>query len=282
MDDLTMCLFVGATLAFAGCGAAKTGAPILHDMATTLEADSAFARDMAASALSDFATPPTGDAASASPDLAIASPSCVPDPMTDGQPCGNGCPVGSGTIPVNDQALGCKCWYSCTPMQNTCPCGRRCDALYSPTDGGLKPNGMGACIPANGGGERCGTDGKMKPYGSGGCQEGALCVNEDQAGKFSYCMYSCAKQADCPVGTTCLPLQNGSDACIINDAEMNGKALGAACMNGDLCALADECDGAICRKQCDGPKDITTCTGGTKCIALTDVANQKIAAWVCK
>lgn len=280
-------VLVAVGVAAAGCGGVKmTGhgdmamAPASTDMAGVV-ADLAMTMNPGddAAVIGDAAAP--GADAAPSPDLAMGA-TCLPDPMTDGQPCGNGCPIGSGTIPVNDQALGCKCWYSCTPMQNTCPCGRRCEALYSATDMGLKPNGMGACIPANGGGERCGLDGNKKPYGYGGCQEGALCVNEDQGGKFAYCMYSCAKQADCPTGTTCLGLQNGGDACILNNSEMMAKAEGAACVNGDICAIASLCDGKICQKQCDGPKDVTTCGGGKKCIAMADMNNQKIAAWVCK
>jgi hypothetical protein len=249
-----------AALAVAGCGGGKSGG------------DLGGPQDMAAA---------PGDFAHSGGDLG-APGSCLPDPMTDGQGCGNGCPVGSGTIPVNDQILGCKCWYSCTPMQNTCPCGRRCEALYTQTDMGLVANGMGACIPANGGGERCGLDANKKPYGTGQCQEGTLCVNEDNAGKISYCMYECAKQADCPVGTTCLPLQmGGKNVCAINNSTM-GKAVGAACMNGDLCAVNAECDGTTCRAQCNGPSDTTTCTGGAKCVAFTDPANKKVTAWVCK
>ncbi len=204
---------------------------------------------------------------------------CLTNPMTDGQACSGACP--QGTAAVGNP--GCNCWYACDPARPDCPCGRRCEALYVTGAGGdLVPTGGGACVPANGPGERCGRDGAGNPYGTGQCQQGTLCVNEDQAGANAYCMYECGAQRDCPVGTMCLPLQDGgTSVCAIDDSPM-GKAAGTACSHGDLCAVAAECDGTTCRPQCDGPNDTTTCTGGGKCTALTDPANMRTAAWICR
>ncbi len=207
---------------------------------------------------------------------------CQPDPMTDSQPCGNGCPANSGTIPVQDQSGMCHCYYTCTPNQpNSCPCGRRCQGLCTPVDGGCVDNGQGACLHANGAGERCGSDMNGKPFGYGLCQDGTLCVNEGMT-KDAYCMYKCTKQSDCPSGTTCLGLNTNppSNACILNSSEM-GTAIGMSCMPADLCAIASLCAGGTCTQQCNGPMDTTTC-GNKMCKAIVDQNNMKIAGYVCQ
>jgi len=213
-------------------------------------------------------------------DMAGNGMMCQPDPMMDGQSCANGCPVGSGTIPVQDQTGACHCWYTCTPnLANSCPCGRFCATLYTITDGGMMPNGMGACLHGNLPGERCGAVNGMPIYGYGDCEDGTLCVNEGMS-NFAYCSYKCAKQADCPAGTTCLQLQKGGNACVLNSSE-TGAAIGMMCMPSDLCALHSLCSGGVCTAQCNGAKDTTTCMGKT-CTAVVDMSNMKTAGYVCK
>jgi hypothetical protein len=118
------------------------------------------------------------------------------------------------------------------------------------------------------------------PYGYGQCQDGTLCVSEDQAGAYRYCMYKCAQPSDCPAGSSCLPLTMGGNVCAINTNPM-APAVGKPCMNG-LCATAAVCDNGNCVAECNGPSDATTCTGGTKCVPQTDPSNGKIADYECK
>jgi hypothetical protein len=94
-------------------------------------------------------------------------------------------------------------------------------------------------------------------------------------------MWRCTKQAECPKGTTCVPLQQGGNVCAIDNTEMNGKAVGAMCSNMALCGVPLACDGT-CRQQCNGPWDQTTCKAPQKCQSLHDLAANKTWAWVCK
>ena len=196
----------------------------------------------------------------------------------DGQICSMGCPAGA--LEVQDQTGVCHCWDPC-PVgdSSSCPCGRSCRKLTFAGDAGAPPTG--ACIPANGPGERCGADANNKPYGNGSCLDTTLCVSVDSAGMFGYCDYLCTGASDCPAGTQCSPLSmGGMKVCVAAEAPM-GKAAGAACKVGDVCVPQSACDGATCKPQCNGPGDTTTCTGGTSCKPVSDPTSSKIAYYVC-
>jgi hypothetical protein len=188
---------------------------------------------------------------------------------------------------VNGQ---CTCFAECTAgAQGQCYCGRFCDQLCTPGDGGCVPNGKAACITANGPGERCGRDSANKSYGKYFCQEGTICTFEDA--DHGYCLYRCNSQADCPELTTCVSLLGTPDGgvptmvCAQNNTGMNGIALGAACNMSDFCVTAAVCAAGKCTAQCDGPaSDFPTgagCSAGT-CTAIVDPGNMKIAAYVCQ
>lgn len=216
-------------------------------------------------------------------DLSMPPNMCQPDPGMDGMQCiNNGCP--QGLIAVGDQGGVCHCWYTCTPDQaNSCPCGRNCNKLFMQTDAGMVPSPTGACLHANGAGERCGQDANKMPFNYGNCQDGTLCVNEDQAGMYAFCMYKCTnKPGDCPAETTCLSLQNGGSVCAIQSSDQTTMKLGDACTSGDVCPVDSLCD-TTCKQGCNGPWDKTTCMNNTTCQAIADPkTNNKIAGYVCK
>jgi hypothetical protein len=196
--------------------------------------------------------------------------------MDDGLSCGTGC--GAGLQPVNVSGA-CKCFHACDPAQpQGCPCVRRCATLVS-GDGGVIG---GACLAANGPGLRCGLDPMGKPYGQGGCAQGLSCVNEDNAGMFRYCAYNCMAPSDCPTGTSCVSLVDGSGAtvghaCALDSGDTGTKGVGEACGSAaDVCKTGLLCE-TTCRTQCDGPG--AACTTGT-CSALSD--GNKILGYVCQ
>jgi hypothetical protein len=205
---------------------------------------------------------------------------CLPDPMTDGQTCGNGCSGGTRGVNFNGS---CKCWYNCTPkMVNSCPCGRTCASLCTPTDAGCIDTGEGACLPANGAAERCGNNPQNMPWHFGACQDGTRCVNSDMNGTYAYCLYSCTKSTDCPAGTSCLPLQGGGNVCGLPSAP-GSPAAGMMCDGNGLCAPGVVCDKMnMCIAQCDGPWDMTNCANGTTCKPIVDPKNMKIFAYTCQ
>jgi hypothetical protein len=216
-------------------------------------------------------------------DMSMPAAMCQPDPMMDGMQCiNNGCP--QGLIAVGDQNGTCHCWYTCTPdVPNSCPCGRNCNKLFMMTDAGNVPSPTGACLHANGAGERCGEDANKMPFHYGNCQDGTLCVNEDQAGMYAFCMYKCTnKPGDCPAETTCLGLQMGGSVCAIQSSDQTNLKLGDACTAQDVCPVNSLCDGT-CKPGCNGPWDKTTCMNNTTCTAISDPkTNDKIAGYVCK
>jgi hypothetical protein len=209
--------------------------------------------------------------------LDLAAPTaCAPvDPMDDGQVCGTGC--AAGLVPVSS-AGGCRCFHVCDPARPTaCPCPRRCAALSS-SDGGAAG---GACLPANGPGERCGLDPAGMPYGAGGCAQGTTCVNEDAAGLYRYCVYDCAQPTDCPKQTSCLELKDGAGAvighaCALNSSDNGNRSLGQPCSGADVCPAGALCD-TTCRPQCDAPSG--ACGAGS-CTALVD--GSRTVGYVCK
>jgi hypothetical protein len=209
---------------------------------------------------------PTGDA---------GAMGCNATP-NDGQLCSVGCPTGA--LEVQDQSGVCHCWDPCPVGDSSaCPCGRSCRTLVFPGDAGAPSTG--ACIPANGPGERCGLNAQQMPFGDGNCLDTTLCVSVDTAGMYGYCSLFCMGASDCPLGTQCSALTTGTQKVCIADEGSSGKALGAACMLGDLCVPQTACDGATCKPQCNGTFDTTTCTGATKCNAVTN--GGKIAYYVC-
>src|SRR5579859_1747305 len=200
------------------------------------------------------------------PDLAVSFDLTVPtacaptDPMSDGQPCGNSCP--GGQIGVGAGAA-CQCWQMCDPATpQQCACDRRCAPL---TRGDMGVVG-GACLVANGPGERCGQSGGTG-LNAAGCAQNLQCVNADNALMFRYCNYDCTHGEPCPAQTTCTQLTGvATKACIYNSA-MGGKAAGAACVPTDQCDQGLLCAGGTCKPQCDRPG--ATCATGT-CTAFTD------------
>jgi hypothetical protein len=195
---------------------------------------------------------------------------CNPvDPMSDGQACGAGCP--SGTVGVGS-AADCKCWLACDPATPTqCPCDRRCAPL---TRGDLGVVG-GACLIANGPGERCGQMGVTGPSAEG-CAQSLLCVNADDPGMFRYCVYDCTGNLACPAQTMCLQLTGvATEACVYNSVT-GGLAAGTACMSSSACAVGLLCDGT-CKPQCD--RVGAACASGT-CTALSD--GNRTVGYVCK
>jgi hypothetical protein len=201
---------------------------------------------------------------------------CAPvDPMDDGQPCGTGCPAGQRPVAAIDGA--CHCFHACDPAQPTaCPCARRCATLNN-ADGGLAG---GACVLANGPGQRCGLDPTGKPYGNGGCAQGTECVNEDAAGRYRYCAYDCSRASDCPMYTACLALSSSGAplgmACALDSSDNGTRNIGDACSAVDVCKPGALCDGT-CKPQCDGPS--ASCPSGT-CTALVD--GTRTVGYLCK
>jgi hypothetical protein len=223
-------------------------------------------------------TPSSTDMAISLPDLTMATGDmtvptmCNPvDPMTDGQACGMaGCPA--GTIGVGSGA-SCKCWQKCDPSTPTqCSCNRRCAQLVQ-GDAGVVG---GACLVANGPGERCGqanTTGKNAE----GCAQGLICVNADTAGDFRYCVYDCTGNAACPIQTACLQLTGvTTQACAYISIDNSTLAPGDACTANQSCDTGYLCDGT-CKPQCD--RVGATCASGT-CTALSDGA--RTVGYVCK
>jgi hypothetical protein len=216
----------------------------------------------------------------AMPDFSLAPTKCSPtDTLNDGATCGasNTCPSGQQAVIIGGT---CKCFTGCDPTQpTTCPCDRACSMLSFP-DGG---SGNGACLPANGPGERCFTNASGVPYGHGFCQQGYDCTPIDQAKMFRYCLYQCSGSSGvCPQQTECDVLQ-GLNAYVCNPIhDTMSKALGAACTPAtDSCVFGALCDptSMTCKTQCDGPN--ATCASGTTCQAVTDPA-MRIAGYVCK
>jgi hypothetical protein len=217
------------------------------------------------------------------PDMAKPAAKCNPmDTLGDGKPCGANAACPGGQTPVTIKGA-CVCLTNCDPShQAQCPCDRFCSTV-----GAIVPDGGtlgGACLPANGPGERCGNDPAGNPYGNGICEQGTACFSSDTGGLSQgtqrYCFYICFGQnSTCPQQTAC-DTQMGSmpfNACDIQHQPM-GKALGAACTIGtDVCALGGVCDGTTCKPQCDGPKG--TCASGT-CTAVND--GMRIVGYVCK
>jgi hypothetical protein len=207
-------------------------------------------------------------------DLAVAgdlsAPSaCNPvDPMSDGQACGTGCAAGTFGVTVSS---GCHCFQKCDPLYpTTCPCDRRCATLVS-GDAGVVG---GACLKANGPGERCGQSG-VSGDNALGCAQGLYCVNADDAAMFRYCVYDCAT-ASCPIQTSCLTLVGGAGKACAFDSVTGGLAPGATCQPNDSCQTGYLCDGT-CKPQCD--RAGATCATGT-CTALSDGA--RVVGYVCK
>jgi hypothetical protein len=243
--------------------------------------------DLSMSIGADLSTPAGSEGGPGPADLAMQT-SCTTDPGDDGQACGNGCPSGSNEIGFTDQTGMCHCWKQCDPNgANTCYCGHVCQPVYAPAgDGGFQIVGAG-CVPTNGPGERCGVDANQKLYGWGICPPSTFCITQGTGPGDSFCEYKCNDQSDCPGGTTCIPVHNGSgmnigNACLLNMAstQNGGKATGATCTATDYCVTGDMCDGT-CKAVCGGPWD-PACVGGTHCTAIVDSADQKIAAYVCK
>jgi hypothetical protein len=207
----------------------------------------------------------------------LAAPATCPsvDPMDDGQPCGMGCPT--GLLPVSGADGSCRCYRICDPDRpTTCPCSRRCAPLLS-SDGGVAG---GACLYANGPGQRCGLDPSGKPYGNAGCPQGLACVNEDAAGLYRYCVYGCAAQNVCPVETSCLPLASGGMAlgmaCALDSSDTGSRGVGQTCGGVETCRTGSLCD-TTCKPQCDGP--LAPCASGS-CTALVD--GTRTVGYVCK
>jgi hypothetical protein len=233
-------------LLFMACGT-NSGAPAVNDMAMSV--------------LPDLAV---------SLDFTVPSMCAATDPMSDGQACGNACPA--GTIAVGS-AADCKCWQVCdpeTPVQ--CPCDRRCAPL---TRGDMGVVG-GACIVANGPGERCGESGGTG-LNAEGCAQSMLCVNADDAGMFRYCNLDCTNGEACPAQTTCTQLTGVPAKACIYDTAPNGVAAGGACGAGMPCAENLLCESGTCKPQCD--RAGATCAAGT-CTALTGGAQT--VGYVCK
>jgi hypothetical protein len=235
-----------AIVVVAGCGQ-SSGTPGRNDLSMSTTHDLSATRDMTAPAMC-----------------------AAVDPMSDGQACGTGCPA--GTIAVGSGSA-CHCWMTCDPAQPTeCPCDRRCAML---TRGDMGVVG-GGCLLANGPGERCGVTGDTGPNGLG-CAQDLICVNADDAGMFRYCVYPCQKDADCPIQTGCLQLNNSTQkACAYLEAPQ-GLAPGATCTPATQgCQTGYLCDG-ICRQQCD--RAGATCASGT-CQPLTD--QGRVVGYICK
>jgi len=213
------------------------------------------------------------------PDLAMntdmTTPSeCNPvDPMTDGQACGNGCPAGQIGVGT---AADCKCWQVCDPSTpQQCPCDRRCAPLTRADMGVVG----GACLLANGPGERCGQMGGVG-LNAEGCAQNLLCVNADDALMFRYCVYECTGNLPCPAQTMCLQLNGVATQACAYDSVSGGLMPGAACMANQACATGYLCDflgSGTCKPQCD--RAGATCAAGT-CTALTDGA--RTVGYVCK
>jgi hypothetical protein len=193
-------------------------------------------------------------------------------PISDGQACSTGC--GTGMLCAGYTAATVGCYKQCDPNAPACPCGRRCTVIMKPDN-----TTAGACLPANGPGERCGTDPGGMPYGTGNCQQGLACVGGGAGSR--YCVGPCMTSEDCPAQTTCEATVAGmmvaGTVCWYN-SQPTGKPIGTACTLTDICITDSLCDGT-CKPRCTGPGD-TSCTSGT-CQALSD-ANQKLIGYICK
>jgi hypothetical protein len=206
---------------------------------------------------------------------------CNPvDPMGDGQDCATAnCP--SGEVGVNQPGGGCKCFYKCnTATPQDCSCNRFC-ATLTDSDGGAAG---GACLPANGPGERCGASGGV-PFGTGVCAQGLTCAGA--AAGAAYCLYNCGGQGDCPKQTQCTQISNAGGmvigmACVYISASANAKANGAACNEtSDHCMPGYICGLATCDQQCNSSTDTTSCTTGS-CKVLRDIVKSQVIAYTCQ
>ncbi len=246
MEDDKLRAFVFACVLAMGCGQ-DSGSPGASDMSVATVYDLSTGGDM---------TPPLQCS--------------MVDPMTDGQSCGSGsCP--GGTIGVGAGAA-CQCWQICDPATPTvCPCDRRCAEL---TRGDAGVVG-GACLPANGPGERCGESG-VSGVSTEGCAQGLICVNADDAGMFRYCVYDCTGNTSCPIQTACLPLTGTNTMACAYDSMASGLAPGATCKPNDSCVTGYLCDGT-CKPQCD--RTGANCASGS-CTALSD--GTRTVGYVCE
>jgi hypothetical protein len=245
--------WVVALVTLAGC-AQSSGAPGQFDLTVALPPDLGLALDGAAPTV------------------------CNPvDPLSDNTPCANGC--GVGTVGVTQNGA-CSCLMTCDPAYPTeCPCDRRCAALVR-GDAGMVG---GACLFANGPGERCGVPGSATNSGRG-CAQGTYCVAIDEADTLRYCSYDCGS-TPCPAQLLCLTLtdpatgQPAGRACV-SSARPNGKTAGSPCaptgLPADACLTGLLCDGT-CKPECDGPG--AACASGT-CTRLT--FGTRIVGYVCK
>jgi hypothetical protein len=222
--------------------------------------------------LSAVAQPDLSTGGPAGPDLKTAGAGCSMTPQTgDGQDCKTAnCPA--GTIGVNQQGGGCKCFFSCNPNnQPDCSCDRRCIPLTD-NDGGAVG---GACLPGNGPGVRCGTGGNGLP-----CAQALTCAGA--SGGNAYCLFDCTGQDDCPAQTQCVGIANQAGmtiglACTYKSAA-GGIATGTACQPSDVCTTGDLCN-ATCQMQCDGPGG--TCASGT-CKVVNDTTKNKVIGYTCQ
>ena len=187
----------------AGCGQ-DSAAPAVNDLSVPMVYDLAVRFDL---------TPPSA---------------CNPvDPMSDGQACGmTGCPA--GTIGVGRRRRPCHCWQKSDPSAPTdCACDRRCATLTS-GDAGVVG---GACLLANGPGERCGQTGGTG-LNAQGCAQTLLCVNADDPGMFRYCAYDCTADGERVrfKAPACSSTGSATKACVLDEeSSANGLAPGAAC-----------------------------------------------------
>jgi hypothetical protein len=133
----------------------------------------------------------------------------------------------------------------------------------------------GACLAANGPGERCGETG-VTDKNADGCAQGLLCINADDPGMFRYCNYDCTGNLPCPIQTACLQLTGVPTMACVYDSIAGGVAPGAACKPNDSCQTGYLCDGT-CKPQCD--RAGATCASGT-CTAITD--GSRTVGYVCK
>lgn len=138
---------------------------------------------------------------------------------------------------------GGVCRQPCT-TDTDCPQGSVCYPLQGANGGACFDDGGSSSGGQKEAGESCSS--------ASDCKSG-LCVGGSGSGYL--CVDACNSNADCPVGTACLPLQGGGGACFDVDLKEMGEE----------CASNDECPSGTCLSL-GGPYFCTdTCVAHTDC-----------------
>jgi len=171
-----------------------------------------------------------------------------------GERCSSGPDCASGLCVTDGQTAFCT---ELCMDDSGCPGDATCASL---------PSGGGACVP--GGGVSSG--GYGDPCNDESQCESGLCISD---GTNVYCSDYCTQDGECPTGSACYALEDGSGACVIEESPSSPstptQGFDEPC-EGDSDCVSDLCvdDGSrtFCSELCD---ESTPCPQGATCVEYT-------------